>query len=72
MKKAPKGTIRGVFVVDKEGKVLACEPGSPDGTHKVVQNLVSGGGDVKVDDAEAAETAAEVADTAAKVDSNQS
>lgn len=27
MKKAPKGTIRGVFVVDKEGKVLAAEAG---------------------------------------------
>ena len=27
MKKAPKGTTRGVFVVDKEGKVLAAEPG---------------------------------------------
>lgn len=27
MKKAPKGTTRGVFVVDKEGKVLAAEAG---------------------------------------------
>lgn len=68
LKKAPKGTTRGVFVVNKEGKVLASEPGSPDGTHKVVQGLVASGGDVKADDTEAAETAAEVADTAAKVD----
>jgi peroxiredoxin Q/BCP len=68
LKKAPKGTTRGVFVVNKDGKVLASEPGSPDGTHKVVQELVAGSGDVKADDTEAAETAAEVADTAAKVD----
>lgn len=27
MKKAPKGTIRGVFIVDKDGKVLAAEAG---------------------------------------------
>ena len=27
MKKPPKGTTRGVFVVDKEGKVLAAEAG---------------------------------------------
>lgn len=50
--------------------MLACEPGSPDGTHKVVHNLVASSGDVKTDDTVAAETAAEVADTAAKVDSN--
>lgn len=27
MKKAPKGTTRGVFVIDKAGKVLAAEAG---------------------------------------------
>ncbi|KAJ4321252.1 thioredoxin peroxidase dot5 [Neodidymelliopsis sp. IMI 364377] len=70
LKKAPKGTTRGVFVVNKEGKVLASEPGSPAGTHKIVQDLVAGGNDVNNDDTEAAKTAAEVADTAAKVDSN--
>lgn len=70
LKKAPKGTTRGVFVVNKEGKVLASEPGSPSGTHKIVQDLVASSGDVKSDDTEAAETAAEVADTAAKVDKN--
>ncbi|KAF9693758.1 hypothetical protein EKO04_008313 [Ascochyta lentis] len=71
LKKAPKGTTRGVFVVNKEGKVLACEPGSPAGTHKVVQDLVAKSGDIKDGDAEAAKTAAEVADTAAKVDSKE-
>ena len=42
-KKAPKGTTRGVFVVDKTGKVLAVEPGSPDGTVAVVKKLVEAG-----------------------------
>lgn len=40
LKKEPKGTTRGVFVVDKTGKVLAAEPGSPDGTVDVVRKLV--------------------------------
>ncbi|KZM25233.1 Thioredoxin-dependent peroxiredoxin [Ascochyta rabiei] len=69
LKKAPKGTTRGVFVVNKDGKVLASEPGSPAGTHKVVQDLVAGSGNIGNDDTEAAKTAAEVADTAANVDS---
>lgn len=43
MKKAPKGTTRGVFVVDKEGKVLAAEAGGPAGTVEVVRRLVEGG-----------------------------
>ncbi|KAH7094685.1 thioredoxin-like protein [Paraphoma chrysanthemicola] len=71
LKKAPKGTTRGVFVVDKSGKVVAAEPGSPAGTVEVVKKLVAGGagGEVKQkEDADAATTAAEVADTAAKVD----
>lgn len=76
LKKAPKGTTRGVFVVDKAGKVLASEPGGPDATVNVVKKLVSGGGDAtgapalekKETDTEAANTASEVADTAAKVD----
>lgn len=71
LKKAPKGTTRGVFVVNKEGKVLASEPGSPAGTHKVVQNLVAGSGDLEDGDVEAAKTAAEVADTAANVDNKE-
>ena len=40
MKKAPKGTTRGVFVVDKEGKVLAAEAGGPAATVEVVRKLV--------------------------------
>jgi peroxiredoxin Q/BCP len=76
-KKQPKGTTRGVFVIDKSGKVLAAEPGGPAATVEVVRKLLSGnpegapaaGGAKKTkEDAEAAKTADEVADTAAKVD----
>lgn len=68
LKKAPKGTTRGVFVVDKSGKVLAAKAGSPEGTVDVVRKLVVGADGESKEDAEAAETAGEVADTAAKVD----
>lgn len=83
MKKAPKGTTRGVFVVDKSGKVLAAEPGSPDGTVAVVKKLVEGGGSSAAaptadadaakekEDHDMAQTADDVADTAAKIDSNE-
>lgn len=40
MKKSPKGTKRGVFVVDKDGKVLACEGGGPQATVDVVKRAV--------------------------------
>lgn len=40
-KKAPRGTTRGVFVVDKAGKVLLLEPGSPAGTFGAVKKLVA-------------------------------
>ncbi|KAJ4191563.1 thioredoxin peroxidase dot5 [Fusarium falciforme] len=40
LKKAPKGTQRGVFVIDKDGKVLVAEPGSPQGTVDRVKKLV--------------------------------
>lgn len=95
MKKALSGTTRGVFVVDKSGKVLAAEPGSPAATVEVVKKLVGGGavaaaapipgpvsqapktetvngtnGAVKEDIARA-EVAAQVADTAEKLDSNE-
>ncbi|KAM0189760.1 hypothetical protein ACHAPQ_003420 [Fusarium lateritium] len=40
LKKAPKGTTRGVFVIDKKGKVLVAEQGSPQGTLDRVQALV--------------------------------
>ncbi|KAL1612414.1 thioredoxin peroxidase dot5 [Paraconiothyrium brasiliense] len=80
--KGPKSAKRGVFVVDKTGKVLAAEPGSPDGTVAVVKKIVDGsttadeanapqltdGAGKDGDDAEIAKTASEVADTAAKVD----
>jgi peroxiredoxin Q/BCP len=75
-KKQPKGTTRGVFVVDKSGKILAAEPGGPAATVEVVRKLLGGNpegvptaGAVKQkEDVEAAKTADEVADTAAKVD----
>jgi len=88
LKKAPAGTTRGVFVVDKSGKVLAAEPGSPAGTIEVVKKLVGGGatpvaalkseapvvngvnGGTKEDVAQA-DVAAQVADTAEKLDSNE-
>ncbi|KAI1506955.1 Merozoite capping protein-1 [Pyrenophora tritici-repentis] len=74
-KKAPKGTTRGVFVVNKEGKVLAAEPGGPAATVEVVKKLVGNKEEVpskkQVEDQEMAETADEVADTAAKVDSKE-
>jgi len=90
LKKGPAGTTRGVFVVDKSGKVLAAEGGSPVETVEVVKKLVSGGatrsaaalvddarpevsnrvnGAIK-EDAAQAEVAAQVADTAEKLDSN--
>ncbi|CZT24651.1 related to disrupter of telomere silencing protein Dot5 [Ramularia collo-cygni] len=72
LKKAPKGTTRGVFVVDKSGKVLASEPGGPGATVEVVKKLIesngAGGEKAETSDEKAAETAAEVADTAEKVD----
>lgn len=43
LKKAPKSTTRGVFVVDKQGKVLAAEAGGPAATVEVVKKLVGGG-----------------------------
>ncbi|EMD62728.1 hypothetical protein GGP41_003539 [Bipolaris sorokiniana] len=77
-KKAPRGTTRGVFVVDKQGKVLAAEPGGPAATVEVVKKLVGDAEKVpakeeveakeKEEDKKVAETADEVADSAAKVD----
>lgn len=40
LKKSPKGTQRGVFVVDKKGKVLVAEPGGPAATAERVKKLV--------------------------------
>jgi peroxiredoxin Q/BCP len=80
LKKAPKGTTRGVFVVDKQAKVLAAEPGGPAATVEVVKKLVGEHADdvptagevKKTEDMEMANTAGEVADSAEKVDSNTS
>lgn len=44
MKKAPSGTTRGVFVVDKAGKVLVAEPGGPAATLGAVKKLMEQGG----------------------------
>lgn len=72
--KSAKGTQRGVFVIDKSGKVLAKEAGSPQGTVDVVRRVVKEMGGAapapaeKMEDKLAAETAAEVADTAATMD----
>lgn len=43
LNKAPSSTQRGVFVVDKKGKVLLAEPGSPAGTVAAVKKLVEAG-----------------------------
>lgn len=75
--KSAKGTQRGVFVVDKNGKILAAEAGSPAGTVDVVKGIVEkmGGGEAKrvgtLADRLAAETAAEVADVAATMDKSK-
>ncbi|KAF2467034.1 AhpC-TSA-domain-containing protein [Lindgomyces ingoldianus] len=77
LKKAPKGITRGVFVIDKAGKVLVAEAGSPDGTVAVVKKIVASSegapalaaqGAKDKEDVAMAQTASEVADTAAKVD----
>ncbi|RYO92335.1 hypothetical protein DL766_010355 [Monosporascus sp. MC13-8B] len=41
LKKTPKGTTRGVFAVDKAGKVLIAEPGGPAATVDAVKKLVA-------------------------------
>jgi peroxiredoxin Q/BCP len=40
-KKVPKGTVRGVCVVDKTGKLRLLSPGSPAATVEAVERLVS-------------------------------
>ena len=49
--------------------MLASQPGSPTVTADIVKKLVDEGSAASQDDVEAAKTADEVADTAAKVDS---
>lgn len=56
LKKSPSGTVRGIFVVDKEGKVLAAEPGSPAGTvERVTELLEVGEEEVEVNEDESKE-----------------
>ncbi|KAJ2901715.1 hypothetical protein MKZ38_001525 [Zalerion maritima] len=50
LKKQPNGTQRGVFVVDKSGKVLAAQAGSPQGTVDVVKAIIDEAGDDKVEE----------------------
>ncbi|KAI0472554.1 AhpC-TSA-domain-containing protein [Xylariaceae sp. FL0804] len=44
-KKTPRGTQRGVFAVDKAGRVLLCEAGGPAATVEAVRKLVAAAGD---------------------------
>lgn len=43
LKKHPKGTQRGVFAVDKKGKVLVAEAGGPAATVERIKKLVDEG-----------------------------
>jgi thioredoxin-dependent peroxiredoxin len=96
MKKAPKSTSRGVFVIDKTGKITAWEQGGPQRTVDVVMAVLPKDGqgssaagtapatdEPKADGAnevvpqqgtaeqvKTADTAAEVADSAEKIDSH--
>jgi len=71
--KPAKKTSRGVFIIDKSGKVLAAETGGPEPTKNVAKKIAGGLGgtaesaEVK-EDQKAAAVAADVADTAAKLD----
>lgn len=47
LKKSPKGTQRGVFVVKKDGEVLAAEAGGPAATVEVVKAVVEKMGGAK-------------------------
>ncbi|KAJ5320493.1 hypothetical protein PENANT_c010G02746 [Penicillium antarcticum] len=49
-KKSPKGTTRGVFAVDKKGKVLLREAGGPDATVDAVQKIVANAKDDSKED----------------------
>lgn len=58
-KKVPKGTQRGVFVVDKDSKILAVEAGGPAATVEVVKGIVAAtGGDGQAKGLEKAEQTA--------------
>ena len=62
-KKAPKGTTRAVFAVNKSGKVLAAEAGGPQATVDVIKAVVEKmGGDGAAAGIEKAEERAEAED----------
>ncbi|TLD22486.1 putative disrupter of telomere silencing protein [Venturia nashicola] len=70
--KPAKKTSRGVFIIDKSGKVLAAETGGPEPTKNVAQKIASGLGNSEAsaetkEDEKAANVAADVADSAAKL-----
>lgn len=64
LKKSPKGTQRGVFVVKKDGEVLAAEAGGPAATVEVVKKIVEkiGGFDKGEEGLEKAEERADEAE----------
>ncbi|POS84444.1 hypothetical protein EPUL_004560 [Erysiphe pulchra] len=67
LSKAPSGITRGVFVVDKHGKVLAYQAGGPAATVDVVKSLVES--DSTEEEAEVeAETSAAVEESSSKTD----
>lgn len=85
MKKTPAGTSRGVVVIDKAGKVTAWEQGGPQRTVDVVMATLSNKSQAPSDSVtkapaegeplngaakKEADVAAEVADTAEKIDSH--
>ncbi|CCU78340.1 merozoite capping protein-1/peroxiredoxin DOT5 [Blumeria hordei DH14] len=43
LRKPPSGTTRGVFIIDKTGKVLAAEPGGPAATVEVAKRIIEQG-----------------------------
>lgn len=45
LKKSPRGTVRGVFAVDKKGNVLLSQAGGPDSTVAAVQQLINAAAD---------------------------
>lgn len=82
LKKEGGGTTRGVFVVDKQGKVLAAEAGGPAATLDVVKAVVEkfggDGADIektaeeKVEDKRVAAVASEVAEAASDANLDRS
>lgn len=69
--KPAKKTNRGVFIVDKNGKVLAAQTGGPEPTKNVAQKIANGLGVTEAsvkEDEKVADVAADVADSAAKLD----